>query len=370
MTTASLLLTLALAQAAPSSPAPPGEPPVRLGDLAGIAGMRGNALWGTGLVVGLDNTGDSAKATRRALRNLLEKHHLDLTDQDLKDGSAALVVVTAELPPFAREGDRLDVRVAATGGAKSLFGGTLLFTELYGADGQVWATAQGPLTVGGFAAEGQAAGVKRNHPTVATIHEGAVIEADLPTRFADEDGVIDFRLHRPDFVTASRLAAAVNARHQGAARAVDPSTVRVKIPESIRREEWVSFVAGISDLPVVPHMPARVVVNERTGTIVAGGDVRISTVAIAHGNLTIAVAENPLVSQPLPDSLGLTTVVPRSDVQATVDSGSGVTVIRGTTTIQELAAALNALGATPRDLITILRTLSEAGALHARLEVR
>lgn len=343
---------------------------VRIGDVAEIKGMRTNALWGTGLVVGLNGTGDSARATRQALRNMLEKQNLNLSVQDLTDGSAALVSVTATLPPFGREGDRLDVTISTTGGAESLFGGTLLFTPIAGADGMVYAVAQGPVTVGGFSASGAASSVSQNHPTVGFLSAGATLELDVASSFVTDERTFDFRLHEPDFESARRLAEAINAHLPDVASTLDPSMVRVQIPEEIGKTRWVEFVANLSQLHFEPYHRARVIVNEKTGTIVAGQNVRITTVAIAHGNLTVTIAESPQVSQPLPESFGTTTTVPRTDINATVESGEGVSILPTTASIGELAAAMNALGATPRDLITILQMLRQAGALHADLEVR
>lgn len=369
-----LIVTLALVQSPAAAPnpsdsiAPAGT--VRIGDIADVKGMRTNALFGTGLVVGLNGTGDSAQATRKALANLLNKNRLNITMQELKDGSAALVMVTATLPPFAREGDPLDVKVSTTGGAKSLFGGQLLLTPLYGPDGAVYAVAQGPVAIGGFQASGAASSVTQNHPTVGTISGGATIEEDVDTRFMTTDGVVELRLRNPDFTTAGRVVEAINAIHMGAASALDPASVRVNPPPHIPRRDMVGFVSSLLAAYVSPHQRARILVNEKTGTIVAGSQVRISSVAIAHGNLTVTIAESPEVSQPAPLSNGVTTVVPRTDVSAEVSTGNGVSILPSTATIGELASALNALGATPRDLITILQNLEQQGALHAHLEVQ
>lgn len=342
---------------------------VRIGDVAQIKGMRTNALWGTGLIVGLNGTGDTAKATRQALANLLEKYNLNINVGDLQDGNAALVSVTGTLPPFGREGDRIDVMVSATGGAESLFGGTLLFTPLSAVDGVVYAVAQGPVTVGGFSASGAASSVSQNHPTVGFISAGASLEEDVLSRFVSDERTVEFRLNRSDFESARRIAEALNAFHPDIARTLNPSMVQVSIPENLGRDHWVGFVAELSGLRFYPHQTARVIVNEKTGTIVAGQEVRISRVAIAHGNLTVTIAESPEVSQPFPDSFGVTTEVPRTDLNATLDSGNGVSILPTTVSIAELAAALNALGATPRDLISILQMLKESGSLHAELEV-
>jgi flagellar P-ring protein FlgI len=343
----------------------PGQ--ARIGDVTHIKGMRDNDLFGTGIVVGLNDTGDSAKVTRRALANLLAKHAIDTSIQDVKDGAAALVMVTAKLPPFAKEGDRIDVTVSVLGDAESLFGGVLLFTPLTGADGTVWATAQGPLTVGGFTASGSAASVSQNHPTVATIRNGAIVEEELPARIV-EDGVLELRLADPDFETARRIVEVINAMAHDAASSTDPAAVRIKFPQEINEKERNGFIARLQDLVVRPHSRARVIVNERSGTIVAGEHVRIGRCAIAHGNLTVTISEAPSVSQPAPFSAGETTVVPRTDITTDTEQ-NGLSVMPETTTIGELATALNALGAAPRDLIAILQALATAGSLHAELEV-
>jgi flagellar P-ring protein precursor FlgI len=366
-----LLLAAVLGSPAASTPAAADAMPApghaRIGDITRLKGMRDNDLFGTGLVVGLNDTGDSAKVTKRALANLLAKHSIDATAQDVKDGSAALVMVTARLPPFAKEGDRFDVTVSILGDAESLFGGTLLFTPLTGADGTVWATAQGALTVGGFAASGDAASVNQNHPTVGTIRGGAIVEEELPARFV-VDGAIELRLADPDFETARRIAEAINQIADDSASTVDPAAVTVKLPMELNEKERTGFIARLQNLVVRPHTRARVIVNERSGTIVAGEHVRIGRCAIAHGNLTVTISEAPAVSQPAPLSEGETTVVPRTDLRTETEQ-NGLSVMPETTTIGELAAALNALGAAPRDLIAILQALSQSGALHAELEV-
>jgi len=353
-------------------PLPPPEPPtpngVRIGDLSEVRGLRGNALYGTGLVIGLDGTGDNARATRRALANFLEKHWIEVDPQDLVDGSVALVAVTATLGPFDREGKRIDVSVSTLGGASSLFGGTLLFTPLHGPDGNVYAVAQGPVAVGGHLAQGAAASVSRNHPTSGIVPLGATVEQDLEVRFLGEDGSFHLMLREPGFELTRRVMERLNREEPGIASAVDGGGVRVLVPDLLRRNGVVEFVARLTDLRVTPPTIARVVVNERTGTIVAGESVRISKVAIAHGNLTVTVAESPQVSQPAPLAQGQTTVVPRTAVEVE-ESGPSLAVVEGGATIGELSAALNALGATPRDLITIFEALRRAGALHADLEV-
>ncbi len=364
------------APAAPTAPfasAPAASPDARLvkiGDVADIQGVRENALYGVGIVVGLAKTGDKSAASLTALANLLEKYSLDVKPSDLSRDSIALVAVTATLPPFGRSGDKLDIHLSSIGGATSLFGGTLLFTPLNGADDRVYAVAQGPVTIGGFSAEGASASVSQNHPTVGFISGGATIEADVDTRFLSPDKRYSLRLREPDFTTASRVADAVNAVYRDAATAVDPAEIRIELPEDVGADDVVAFVARVADLSVLTHVSAKVIVNERTGTIVAGDGVKLRRVAIAHGNLTVTIAETPEVSQPLPLSNGVTTLVPRTDLDANVDASHGVGILPDTGTIGELAQALNALGATPRDLITILQMLRQAGALEAELEIR
>jgi flagellar P-ring protein precursor FlgI len=346
----------------------PSNGSVRIGDLSDVRGLRPNALYGMGLVIGLDGTGDNARATRRALANFLEQNWIEVDPQDLVDGSVALVAVTATLGPFDREGKRIDVSVSSLAGASSLFGGTLLFTPLHGPDGTVYAVAQGPVAVGGHLAQGAAASVSRNHPTSGIVPLGATIEQEIDVRFVEEDGSFHLLLREPSFELARRVQERINRDEPGLAIATDAGSVRVVVPELLRRNGIVEFVARLADLRVTPAPIARVVVNERTGTIVAGESVRISKVAIAHGNLTVTVAESPEVSQPAPLSGGQTVTVPRTEL-TTEEEGRSLTVVEGGATIGDLAAALNALGATPRDLITIFEALRRAGALHADLEV-
>ncbi len=343
---------------------------VKIGDLADVQGIRENALYGVGVVVGLAKTGDKSAASLTALANLLEKYSLDVKPADLSRDSIALVAVTATLPPFGRAGDKIDIHISSIGGATSLFGGTLLFTPLNGADERVYAVAQGPVTIGGFSAEGASASVSQNHTTVAFISGGATLEEDVDTRYLAADKTYSLRLRQPDFTTASRVADAVNSTFRDAAVAVDPSQIRIRVPEDVGQDDLVRFVARVGDLSVLPHVIAKVIVNERTGTIVAGEAVKIRRVAIAHGNLTVTIAETPEVSQPQPLSRGVTTVVPRTDIDANVDAAHGIGILPDTGTIGELAQALNALGAAPRDLITILQMLRQAGALEAELEIR
>lgn len=340
---------------------------LRLLDLVEIDGVRSNQLLGVGVVVGLPGTGDSGGAARQALSNFIRKFELNLLPRDVTAGSIALVSVTADLEAFQKNGMRIPVKVSTLGDAKSLFGGELLQTPLLGADGLAYVVAQGPVVVGGFQASGQAASVTRNHPTVGLITDGGIVEREVPMVFMTEDGLMHLHLRRAHFLTAHRVAESLNRLFPESARALDSTTVRFEVPEA-RRFDPVGLIAQIGQERIEPAAEAIVVVNERTGTIVAGQEVRISPTAITHGNLTIAIAESPLPSQPLPYSKGETTVVPQTDVQATVDS-QPVAVLDGGTSVNELAASLNRLGVSSRDLVLIFQALQAQGALHARLEI-
>lgn len=344
-------------------------PRVRIRDLTRVQGERSNQLVGYGLVVGLDGTGDSAQVafTNQAVRNLVTRlgGRADLSAQ-IKTKNAAAVMVTAELPPFVTPGDRLDVVVSSLGDARSLQGGVLLQTPLEGADGRVYAVAQGAISIGGFAAGGAGAQVTRNHPTVGRVPNGALVEASVPMESV-VDGAVWLGLRQPDSVTAVAAARAISeAFPQAAAQARDPGTVVAPIPAEFAGRP-TEFVAAIMDLAVVVEHPARVVINERTGTILIGGQVTISPVAVAHGSLTVEVTTTPLVSQPPPLSSGETVAAPDTTVRVEEAAGS-LTPVRGPT-VDELVRALNALRASPRDLIAILQAIKQAGALHAELEV-
>jgi flagellar P-ring protein precursor FlgI len=278
--------------------------------------------------------------------------------------------VQARLGPFLREGQKIDVTVISAQDAKSLFGGQLLETPLEGADGRVYATAAGPVTVGGFRAEGDAAKIQQNHVTVGRIPGGGNVERELRWDIVSPHHEVGLLLREPDYVNATRIAAAVNAVFPGTASAVDAGRVRVRLPEECRaKEKQVPFLAALVEIAVDPAVPARVVLNERTGTIIAGGDIAIGPVSISHGNLIIAIAETPEVSQPAPFSRGGTTkVVPRTKVEAG-ETGSPVVRIPKGTQVADMAAALNAVGISPRDMVIIFQMLKRAGALHAELVV-
>jgi len=280
------------------------------------------------------------------------------------------VVVTAELPPFAQKGSRIDITVSALDESTSLRGGTLLLTPLTGADGQVYAVAQGALSVGGFSFGGAAASVQQAHPTVGRVPNGAIVEQAVPTHFL-QDGAVTLLLDYADFATAERIAAAVQRGAGAQTTVLDAGRVRVDLPKDASRDDAMRTIADLQLLEVQPDTAAVVVINERTGTIVAGQNVSISTVAVSHGNLTVITQEAPQVSQPAPLSTGHTEVVPRTGVhvlESPIKEG-GLTVLNQGATVSDVARALNLLGASPRDIISIFQALKEAGALHAELRI-
>ncbi|MBV8400572.1 MAG: flagellar basal body P-ring protein FlgI [Acetobacteraceae bacterium] len=344
---------------------------VRIKDIADVEGVRANQLVGYGLVVGLNGTGDkldNAVFTRQSLIGMLERLGVNTRDQEakLQTKNVAAVMVTADLPAFARSGSRIDVAISSLGDATNLTGGTLLVTPLLGADGEVYGVAQGALATGAIAARGAATSVTRGVPTSGTIANGATVEREVHFRLDQNQGM-RLGLRNPDLTTARRIAEAINQALGGAsARATDPRTVALEM----NGRDPVEVLARIEDLRVEPDTPAVVVIDEASGTIVMGANVRISTVAIAQGNLTIRVTETPQVSQPGPLSNGTTTVVPRTEVQVDDQHDRKLGILRGSVTLRDLVASLNALGVGPRDLISILQAIKAAGALQADLQVR
>ena len=344
---------------------------VRIKDIADVEGVRDNQLVGYGLVVGLNGTGDrldSAVFTRQSLIGMLERLGVNTRDQEskLQTKNVAAVMVTANLPAFARSGSRIDITVSALGDAKDLTGGVLLVTPLLGADGEVYAVAQGALTTSAIAARGAAASVTRGVPTSARIANGATVEREVAFQLGTKP-TLRFGLRNPDLTTARRMADAINrALGAGSARASDPRTVTL----SLNGQDPMDVLGRIEDLRIEPDSPAIVVIEESSGTIVMGSNVRISTVAIAQGNLTIRVSEAPQVSQPGPLSGGQTVVVPRTSVQIDDQADRKLGILRGGVTLRELVASLNALGVGPRDMISILQSIKAAGALQADLIVR
>ncbi len=361
-----LILLLALPGLAPAV----ANADVRIKDIADVEGVRDNQLVGYGLVVGLNGTGDrldSAVFTRQSLIGMLERLGVNTRDQEkqLNTKNVAAVMVTANLPAFARSGSRIDVAVSALGDAKDLTGGTLLVTPLLAADGEVYAVAQGALVTSAVAARGAGATVTRNIPTSARIANGATVEKEIPFQLGAKSG-IRLGLRNPDLTTARRIADAINRALGGGARATDPRTVAL----TLSGRDPMDVLARIESLRIEPDSPATVVIDEASGTIVMGAQVRISTVAIAQGNLTIRVTETPQVSQPEPFGGGQTAVVPRTNIQVDTQSDRRLGILPGGVTLRDLVASLNALGVGPRDMISILQSIKAAGALQADLVVR
>jgi flagellar P-ring protein precursor FlgI len=342
----------------------------RLKDIASFRGTASNPLIGYGLVVGLNGTGDKDKTqfTVSTLANLLDNIGVHVDPSQVKVKNVAAVMVTAKLPPFARVGARIDVQVSSVGDAKSVEGGTLLMTPLKGPDGRTFAVVQGPISTGGFSASGQGGtSVQKNHPTVGTIAGGGTVEQEIPIQYNDLSNV-DLVLKTPDFTTANKIAAGVNAVLKGQyAKAVDAASIKLQIPEAYGNR-IVEMFSQLENMEVQPDVVAKVIINERTGTIVMGEHVRISPVAVAHGSLTVQVSEKLNVSQPEPRSKGETVVTPESKVEVQEDKGS-LALIGGGVTIGQVVEGINAIGATPRDLINILQAIKAAGALQADMEI-
>lgn len=344
----------------------------RIKDIVDIEGVRDNLLVGYGLVVGLNGSGDSltnAPFTGKSLVGMLERLGVNTRGDNMKTKNVAAVMVTATLPPFAAQGSRIDVAVSTLGDAKSLQGGMLLVTPLLGADGEVYAVAQGAVAVGGFTAEGAGQSVTKGVPTSGRLASGAIVEREIKFRLGDLEQ-LKLSLKNPDFTTAQRVADAINKHNrQAEAAALDSKTVRLTLsPQS--RQDVVGLITAIEQLPVTPDQIAKVVIDDQSGVIVMGENVRISTVAIAQGNLTIRITETPQVSQPEPFSQGGTTaVVPRTAVDVDEGGEKRMALLQSGISLHELVQSLNALGVGPRDMITILQSIKAAGALQADLEV-
>ncbi len=340
----------------------------RVKDIAHIQGARENQLFGYGLVIGLAGTGDTItfKFTQRLAVNIFEKLGVLVTEDDFRSRNIAAVMVMTNTPPFARPGDKIDVTVSSLGDASSLEGGILLQTPLQGADYEVYAVAQGAISIGGYNLGAEAQRVRKNHANTASIPGGGIVEKEIP--FSLFSGTtINLVIKDPDFTTANRLAKSINSEFPNTAQAQDAAIVRIEPPEEFRtRDTIVHFISRLEKLPISPDTMARIIINERTGTIVAGENVRISTVAIAHGNLSITITERPEVSQPFPFSDGETVEVPRSEIEVHEEEAK-LNIIQEGVTISEVARALNVLGVTPRDLISIFQAIKKAGALHAEL---
>ncbi len=363
---AALLLTLASL----ASPVPAAEP--RIKDLVEVEGVRGNDLVGYGLVVGLNGTGDGLRNspyTEEALSSLLERLGINVQGEAFRPKNVAAVIVTATLPPFPRTGARIDVTVSAIGDAKSLLGGTLVMTPLNAADGEIYAVAQGPVLAGGLGVEGAAASVQIGVPTSGSIPGGARIEREIAFEF-DSMTEVRLALRDPDFTTALRIETAINeAFGDPVARMDDATTVTLNLGRIGAPAARV--ISRIENLTVEPDQPARVVIDQRSGTIVLGADVKISRVAISQGNLTIRISEAPIAVQPSPFAEGETIILPRTDIL--IDEGEpgiGLALVEENVTLADLVDGLNALGVGPRDMIDILKAIKTAGALHAELVVQ
>jgi flagellar P-ring protein FlgI len=364
---------LAIAVALVLGAAAPGEC-ARLKDIAEVVGIRPNQLSGYGIVVGLEGTGDGQQAafTIQSILSMLRRRGvlIQLDPRQVRVKNAAAVIVTAELPPFARSGDRIDLQVSSLGDATSLRGGTLISTPLFGGDSQVYAVAQGPVSLGGgFSASAAGASEVSGHPTAGFIPDGALVERDVQVDLG-AGGRLEISLHEPDITTAKRVASAINARipNSAFAEAIDPKTIELRLADG-GSFQAMSLLEKIETLTVDVDRSAKIIVNERTGTVIVGQDVRIAPVAIAHGTLQIVVKTDYGVSQPGPFSDGQTVVVPDSTIVAQEGKAGGLALLKAGVTLGDLVGALNALGVTPQDLIAVLSAIQAAGALEAELEM-
>jgi flagellar P-ring protein precursor FlgI len=365
MRRASILLILLMLTAGAASMRADGS---RIKDLAMVAGARDNQLAGYGLVTGLAGDGDkNPQDTLQTIANLLQRYGLTISATTISAKNVAIVMVTADLPAFIKPGSRLDVVVSSMGDAKSLQGGVLIQTPLLGADGKVYAVAQGTISIGGLSAGGGDASVQKNHPTVGTIINGALIEREIPATIIS-DCHLELLLREPDFTSASRMAAALNAKFPASSVAVDSTTVRVGIPTTWTGSP-VDFISQIESLEITPDVPARVIINERTGTIVATAHIHISNCAVSHGNVTISIASTQEVSQPNAFSQGATKVITHTDATVKEDKGAFITLPE-LPTVEKVAAALNSLGVTPRDMMAMFEAMKQAGALQAEVIMR
>lgn len=346
---------------------------MRVKDLGKVQGWRENVLVGTGIVTGLAGTGDSPgnRATRQALSNVFSQFNLSVPPEQVNSRNVAVVVVSASLPAFARAGDTLDVGVTSSGDARSLLGGSLLLTALRAPNGRIYALAQGPLSIGGHRYDANGNVVQKNHPTAGAIPNGATVEVGMSEAVAAKSSVT-FVLNEPDYTTASRVVAAINSQiAPGLARARDASGIEIELPQFVQQDP-VAFLARLENVAVEPDRRARVVINERTGTVVAGGDVRISPIAISHGDLKISVATHTGVSQPAylgRTAPGVATAIV-SNSQLDVEETTGVGFVRGAGTVADLVQSLARMKTSTRDVISILRAIKAAGALHGELIVQ
>jgi flagellar P-ring protein precursor FlgI len=347
---------------------------IRIKDLTDVEGVRSNRLTGMGLIAGLNGTGGQSPITRRFAQNFEQRFGVRSTPAErlaiaqntqIRTNNLSVVLVTAEVPPFARPGSRVDLTVSTFDDAKSLQGGYLMETVLTGVDDKAYGMGSGALSIGGFSFGGDAASVQKNHPTVGRIPNGFRLEEPIPMKVG-QWGRIRLVLREPDFTTASRIATAINTLYPLAANTLDMGTIEVHVPGD-QLGDVNSFYGKIGAIRVQPDLKARVVINERTGTVIVGNTVRLSEVAVTHANLSIITTENPQISQPAPFSDGVTAAVPRTEVDV-IEERRALTIMGNTTTVGDLAQALNALGVAPRDLSSIFQQLKVAGVLHAELE--
>jgi len=345
------------------------DPIVKIGNITRIRGIRDNQLVGYGIVVGLAGTGDSnrSQATVQSVANMMGSFSIDVTADQIRSQNLAAVMLTANLPPFVHTGDRIDVTVSSMGDADSLQGGTLIMSPLRAANNEVYAVAQGPISIGGFNAQGGGSSVRQNHPTVGRMPNGALVEKELNFELDKEE--INLLLQTPNFDTANNIAKAINEKLQydNIAQAKDAGTVVIQVPDSYD-DRVVDFVAQINKTEVRTSMEAKVVIDERTGTIVMSHNVRISTVAVAHGNISVTIKTSETVSQPPSFSEGETEVTTETEIEVQEEEGN-IVVVSNENTINDLVTALNTIGATPRDIISILQKIKAAGALHGEIEL-
>jgi flagellar P-ring protein precursor FlgI len=345
-----------------------GAQDVHLKDIAHVQGVTANQLVGYGLVTGLAGTGDSTAFTNKTMQNFLQSFGLSTATNDVKTKNVAAVVVTASLPAFAHSGDNIDVTVSSLGDATSLQGGTLVLSELKGANNLVYATAQGSVSVGGFSAGQDGAGVTKNHTAAGRVPQGGIIARDMTTAIQQDSAGFSYVLTTPDYKTASRAAGALNGRFgAGTARAVDAETVRVTLPAHYANDP-VSFLADAGDLSFNANQNAKVVINERTGTIVFGGDITLAPVAIAHGNLTLTITPSNVVVPAASFTNGQPATQTNTTIKAT-ESGRKLIYISGSPSLAQVVRSLNTIGVSPRDLISIVQALREAGSLQADLDI-
>lgn len=363
-----VLLSISFAAAQTGEPLRYDAPLVRVKDVARVQGVRENQIFGLGLVIGLQGTGDGSGANTQMMANMLDSFGITISAKDLKSRNIAAVMVTADLPTSIRMGDRLDVTISSIGDARSLQGGFLLQTPLQAANGQIFAVAQGAVSIGGFVVKGGGggSGIQVNHTTVGIVPSGAIVERELEVYDFAEDGIISMVLHEPDFTTASRLVQIINdVYEENVAWARDQGTVEIQIPQSYLRNV-VGFIAALEELPIRPDVNARVVINERTGTVVMGSQVKIATVAVSHGNLKVHIQNETTISHP-PSFSGGDTVVSTEMKTSVEEEPSRFAVLGGNANVQDLVDALNAVGVTPRDIIAILQAVKAAGALFGEL---